>query len=73
MAQVIKSTNHEQSMQHVPAKRALCLSTTMMDQRYGYLEDEDLTLRHVSETNQREKERLITSIKYQCKLSVIWS
>ena len=62
-------------MQHIPAKRALCLSTTMMDQRYGYLEDEDLTLRHVSETNkrERERERLITSIKHQCKLPVIWS
>lgn len=35
-------------MQRVPAKTALYLSTTMMDQHFGYLEDEDLILRHIS-------------------------
>lgn len=35
-------------MQGVPAKTALYLSTTMMDQHFGYLEDEDLILRHIS-------------------------
>lgn len=35
-------------MQRVPAKTALYLSTTMMDQHSEYLEDEDLILRHIS-------------------------